>query len=390
MTVTTSIDVHIPTFKDLLDTGEIGPGQRNILFNFHLLADEITGQFVRISPIRGALDRQHTQFIAGGSQSGKTTYMSGNIGQAALLGTLFYIIDPHKALPEKSLAARVAAFSSYFILPPASSHEEIARVLEHATATRDALLRYESPYPGYRIMFVVDEVPALMAHQRSSNKEVKRLYLALALFMQSLGMQTAKFGMTGLYGSQFVTKEALGEIDFRDACMSQLILRLPPIQARAMGILGPDAVKTVPKLEKGHGYLMLSDAPEPLRVASGNVTPADLAQLAAMSPPSPLQNAYGNAYTPMEPAPQAAVGGELAAFPVSNETAIRLKRATETGNSIPDIVKRMRKRGMKHREIAPLVGLGGRKYELYQAMCREEGIDLVQPEDEPENDLSSD
>ena len=284
----TAGELRIPTFSESLATGEIGPGQRDMLFCYEIIADDVTGQ-VSLSPIRGAIGEQHTQLVVAGSQSGKTTYMANNMGQAAILRSLFYVIDPHRNHPEKSIAAKMGAFKDWFILPPAMTHDEIRRLLAHATRVRDERIAGKpTPYDGYHIMVVVDEVPALMANQRSSDKQLRQVYLNLALFMQSLGIQTAKFGMTGLFASQFATKEHLGEIDFRDACMSQLIMRLHPTQAQAMRILGPSAVREIPKFRPGHGFLLLSDATEVRRVVSGNVTAQDLAYLANLLPPSPL------------------------------------------------------------------------------------------------------
>ncbi len=260
-----------------------------MLFCHELILDELTRQAIELKPVRGEMGMLHTQFIAGGSQSGKTTYMSGIIGQAAAMRTLFYIIDPHKNHPDKSIAAKIQAFSRLFILPPASTHDEIENVLAHATAARDALIQGKpTPYQGYHIMVVVDEVPALMAYQKATDKRIKNLYLGLALFMQSIGTQTAKFGMTGLFGSQFVTKDELGEVEIRDACMSQLLLRLHPTQAQAMRILGKSAIQQIPRLDKGHGFLMLSNSFEPMRVAAGNVTQEDLALLASQLSSAPV------------------------------------------------------------------------------------------------------
>lgn len=282
-------NLHIPTFAESLASGDIGPGQHDMLFCFELLQDEATKRFTAISPIRGEIQAQHTQLVLAGSQSGKTTYMATNMAQAAVLGTLFYIIDPHKSHPEKSIAAKMAAYAPWFILPPASSHDEIKNLLKHATKVRDARIAGKpTPYDGYHIMVVIDEVPALMAHQKSSDKQLRQLYLDLAIFMQSLGIQTAKYGMTGLFASQFATKETLGEIDFRDACMSTLVMRLHPTQAQSLRILGREAVNAIPKFEKGHGFLLLADGTETRRVASSNVTQYDLNQLAALLPPSPL------------------------------------------------------------------------------------------------------
>ena len=47
-------------------------------------------------------------------------------------------------------------------------------------------------------------------------------------------------------------------------------------------------IRDIPKLPKGHGYLMLSDSSEARRVASGNVTGGDLITAATLLPASPL------------------------------------------------------------------------------------------------------
>lgn len=280
--------LRIPSFAESLQHGTIGPDQPDMLFCFQLVENEETNE-IQVTPLLGAIGEMHTQFVAGGSQSGKTTYMAGIIAQAAAMGALFYIVDPHKIHPEKSIAAKVAAFSDRFILPPAATHQEIAALLKHATKLRDDRIAGKpTPYDGHPIMVIVDEVPALMMYQRSTDKPTKQLYLDLALFMQSIGTQTAKFGVTGLFGSQFTTKEELGEVEIKDACMSQLILRLHPTQAQAMRILGTKGVDAVKRMPKGHGFLMLSNSYEPVRVASGIVTSDDLALLASMLPPSPL------------------------------------------------------------------------------------------------------
>lgn len=293
--------LHIPTFAESLAAGDIGPNQRDMLFCYELLQDEMSKKFTGISPIRGEIQQQHTQLVVAGSTSGKSTYMASNMAQATVLGTLFLMIDPHLNHPERSLAMKMKAYAPWFILPPARTHEEIRKVVNMAIKIRDDRMDGKrNQYDGYHIMVVIDEVPSLMAFQKSSDKQIKQLYIDLALLMQSLGVATAKFGITGLYGTQFATKDELGEIDFRDACMSTLVMKIHPVQAQAMRVLGKDAVATISKLEKGHGYLLLADGTETRRVASGNATENDLAQLAAMLPSSPFPAVWKPVPKPVE------------------------------------------------------------------------------------------
>jgi hypothetical protein len=60
------------------------------------------------------------------------------------------------------------------------------------------------------------------------------------------------------------------------------------------------------------------------------------------------------------------------------EGSVSVESASSIGNDIRETIKRMRKRGMAHREIATLVGLAGRKYETYKAVCIELGITIEQ------------
>jgi hypothetical protein len=50
------------------------------------------------------------------------------------------------------------------------------------------------------------------------------------------------------------------------------------------------------------------------------------------------------------------------------------------GSDIREAVKRMRKAGLSHRDIAVFVGLSGRKWNVYQAVCAEENIEQVESE----------
>jgi hypothetical protein len=71
-------------------------------------------------------------------------------------------------------------------------------------------------------------------------------------------------------------------------------------------------------------------------------------------------------------------------FPVSTEEIsdeivainqpVQERRALDS--FIRATIKRMRKKGMPHREIAQLVGLAGDKYKTYRAVCQQEGVQI--------------
>ncbi len=50
------------------------------------------------------------------------------------------------------------------------------------------------------------------------------------------------------------------------------------------------------------------------------------------------------------------------------------KKDDLAGNALRETIKRLHSSGVPLREIAPLVGMAGRKYEHFKRICDEEGI----------------
>ncbi len=124
------------------------------------------------------------------------------------------------------------------------------------------------------------------------DKEIIALYRDLAFFMRDLGTQYNKFGMNGIFASQYITKDAFklpgGNIDFRDGCQNQTLLRLPPNQAQAMRLIDKADLPGIRKLAPGHGYMGFASG-DIIRMASGNVTREDIEYVAGLAAPSPDQ-----------------------------------------------------------------------------------------------------
>jgi hypothetical protein len=418
--------LHIPSFAESLRAGLIGPGQREVLLCYELARNDEGSLTGELTPYRDKLENNCTMFLGGASKSGKSTLMTHLAAQEAMMDALFYVIDPHLAHPDKSIARRLEPLAHAFILPPASTDADIYAVLAHAKAEAEARLQgRETTLAGRPLVFIVDEVLNLFgrAQRQSQNKAIQQLYRHLALFMRDLGTQYNKFGVNGLFASQYVTKDAFhlpggGNVDFRDGCQSQGLLRLPPNQAQAMRLLPSGELRGMRALPTGHGYLGFSSG-DVIRMAFGNVTAQDIEQIGRMMTSTSALNRKQFAFSPYagQHTPSAPNLSHAATFPLSEGQAANVSMHRNTGNevetpeetapeagstgiiddvfpacvgadppstqvSVPQVetgiretIRRMKKAGEPDRKIARFVGLSGRKYALYQRVCRE--LDFV-------------
>jgi hypothetical protein len=284
---------HIPTFAESMAAGDIGPHQQKLLFCHQLVRDENTKKVIEVVPERCELGDASTLLLSGQSKSGKTTYMANISLQQAFMHSLFFGIDPHRTHPEKSLTAKLEALvnAGYFVLPPAMSDVEVFHVMKAIQAECNARLhRKETRLSGYNIVVLVDEIVALMSRaQRTTNKETIQMYKEFGLLLRDIGTQFNKYGINGVFGTQYVTKEVLGEAEWRDACTGQGVLKLPANQAQALKLLHGDDLRAVPSLAPGHGFMVFGDESVPIRMASGDTTVADVEHVARILPPSPLK-----------------------------------------------------------------------------------------------------
>lgn len=287
--------IQVPTFAESYNSGLIGSGQKKILICHELETDEYTGELTgRLAPYQDELNNNCTLFLGGGSKSGKSTFMAHLSVQEALMGALFYCIDPHLIHPEKSIACKLTAIQHAFILPPAANDEDIKRVLDHAE--HEAYCRVngiETPYSGRPIVFIVDEALVLFgrAQRNPDDKELQKFYKRLALFMRDLGTAYNKFGMDGIFATQYLTKDAFKlpggfNIDFRDACQNQTLLRLPPNQAQVMRLLQRSELQEMRTLRQGFGFMGFATG-DIIRMAAGYISPDDIKAVASLVPPAP-------------------------------------------------------------------------------------------------------
>jgi hypothetical protein len=287
--------IQVPTFSEALESGLIVPGQKEILICFELEVDEYTGELTgRLRQYQDVLSNNCTMFLGGGSKSGKSTLMAWLGAQEALMSALFYIIDPHLTHPEKSIAVKLSALSHAFILPPAESDADIRKVLDHAMNEAEARrLGKETPYSGRPIVVIIDEILNLFgrAQRKPEDKEIQALYRDLAFFMRDMGTQYNKYDVNGIFATQYLTKNAFKlprglDVDFRDACQNQTLLRLPPNQAQVMRLLQREELREMRALRPGFGFMGFATG-DIIRMAAGNILKEDIEQIAPLVLPAP-------------------------------------------------------------------------------------------------------
>lgn len=280
--------IEIPTFKEAWYKGLIHPEQPDALLCHQLIEDEKTHQVVASKPVRGLLEDNSTMLLTGESTSGKSTLMATLGGQYAMMDALLCVVDPHLSHEEKSVARKLAPIREAFLIDPVGDEpHEIQRV--HTLLKAEADLRKykgDSRYDMHPIVLIVDEILALMLRARiASNDDVRRVYFNFAVFLLEMSTQYAKFGISGILASQYVTKADFKvkykghEVDCRDGCINQTTFRLPGNQASALGRIDSRVKPFIPDLKTGFGYMALPGRGT-IRMASGNLVAGDLELIA--------------------------------------------------------------------------------------------------------------
>jgi hypothetical protein len=283
-------DLAIPSFAESLARGHIVPGQREILYGWEIREEVGSGETL-LQPIWGGVELRQTMFIVGGMQSGKSTLVANWMAQEAARGdTVFVVIDPHRAVADLSLTARIAplAQAGYLAVPAAGRDpKEIARVVKALGEEIEArFVGKPTRLSGLAITFVVDEALALARLTRAPKHDA--VYDDLFALMQAVATETAKVGITGLYLAQLSSKEQMGEIEIRDACPGCVILKTPYQQALNLKLTGEEA-RAAHFFEKGQGFFVGASGGEPRRFAFGRTSAQDIANLVARLPGSPLR-----------------------------------------------------------------------------------------------------
>ena len=226
-------DVPVPTFSELLTSGQIGKG--NPLLLGVDLADrhELEGSWLDL----------YATATAGLPGSGKTTSQRFFAAQTALHGAKFVVCDPHAEASEDSLAATLDPLSGIYLCEPASEPKDILSAVQFVAEIGHRRIK-GLDNDRTPIVLWVDELTSLLGRSDVGDE--------LASTLERIVQE---------YRKRFVYLSASGQIwtasrttsELRDSFASVLCHRMKRSQARLL--LPTEEAKQVERLDKGQAVL---------------------------------------------------------------------------------------------------------------------------------------
>lgn len=290
--------VTAPSLRDELNAGRIRPGA-DPMYGSRIVTDPFTGR-TELEPICNL--HAATTFLVGWSGSGKSAFISVCLARFIVAHTgraILLVIDPHKGNAEKSITAKISPALDNWIYTPkggvkiaGKNEKELKAVVDFLNAEkrlrleRDDLTIEEkrrlSPVGLLPIWVVVDEALSFAREARVNG--MGSVFGHFTALMQSLATETAKAGITAVYMAQLGAKKQLGDMEIRDVCPFQIILKTPEDQGQTLGLTAPES-KIAARFPQGRGYI--SNGGEPEIFVWGYGGPEELAE-AVQGVDSPL------------------------------------------------------------------------------------------------------
>ena len=254
-TVTTIASV--PTFAQLLDSGQIGPSKPLILGY-----DAMTGQ-----PITGAWKDLYSCGVGALQGAGKTWLLAFLLSQSAAAGGRLIICDLH-AGDEESLANRIGALAPAFMCDIASTPKEIESAFAFAD---DKLEKRKGNSARWPIVLVADEWTSLLRTSAGTK---------LPSHIQNIAEQGRKFNVNGMLAAQAWTKAASSDV--RNQLTSHYVMRQRPEEARyQLGLRAEQLPDDVRSLPDATGYF-LNVRGDLVKIVVPFMTAADIARCGEM------------------------------------------------------------------------------------------------------------
>ena len=314
--------------------------------------------------IYGDLDDLLSTAIVGRPGTGKTTLLRFVCAQVLRVEGTPILFDPHG-----NIADQIGG-----LLQCSESPQEIAQAAKELERTLDTRLldRRQGKRAPRPILLLADEWPIIAAS------------CAIAItVMQRIVLEGRKVGMYSLISGQGLPASLLNGTLVRDALSSRYVFNTTAQQARLAGLDNETAKAMLAILDTtGPGRAILASArlkPEVVAIPDTSVQDirsciVDSSIAGKRTETGNGRETYGNGNgNGRETALQAYSGDSMPTFPETGDLPVT--SAFPVGNETRETIRRARVRGMPHRDVAGLVGLSGRNYATYQAVCKEEGIE---------------
>lgn len=247
----------IPSFAQLLDQGQIGPGRPLILGYSAETGQAITGSWKDL----------YSCGVGAQQGAGKTWLLAFLLAQSAAAGGRLIICDLH-AGDDESLANRIGALAPAFMMDIASTPKAIEAAFAFAD---DKLEKRKGSTARWPIVIVADEWTSLLRTSAGAQ---------LPAHIQNIAEQGRKFNVNGMLAAQAWTKDASSAV--RNQLTSHYVLRQRLDEARyQLGMRAANMPDDIRSLPDATAYL-LNVKGELTKVIIPRMTNADVARAGAM------------------------------------------------------------------------------------------------------------
>lgn len=282
--------VEAATLEQEVASGQVVEGNP-VTMGYKVIIDEFTGQ-ATLEPIE---DPDKTSiFIVGGSTCGKSTLVSTLLARMAARGdTVFIVIDPHKNNKDKSICAKILPALEPWLAYPvvgndAKEIKKVVRFINDLIALRfseNEAAKRRHPLFGLKVRVIIDEALLLAMNTRMQGHDPA--YDELLFCMQAMAVGSAKEEVMFIAMAQVARKQDLGDIEIRDVCPTNIVLKTPYQSALALRLTSEQA-NSCNFFPRGRGFITLSDGGYPELFIWGYGSAESIARLASTLT-SPLQ-----------------------------------------------------------------------------------------------------
>lgn len=307
-----------------------------------------------------------TMLILGGSKTGKTNTITIKTEEGSQAGRRLLVCDPH-LFKQDSLYNAVRGYERDFLLPVASSHDEIIAAVQAFNEEAYRRMSGGSYIEGWTI--IIDEINGLCGSPGLRDSEQDAMFKLLAPLARLAGQRLRGFDMS----AWFIAQSPIGLPWLMDAAMTIFVHKLlKENQQKIATNSNREIMRSMTDWPRGRVFVYGLDIigewtlqqPHYQNVQSVHYPPTVF---------TPFTHSV-NAGKRLETAPLADAAPAFT-FPVNDIVdAEKSLDTSEIGNDMRAVIKQLDERKMPLRDIADIVGLNGRKYRLFKAVCSEIGI----------------